>query len=82
MKRKIQEKLIQWKNKKGRMPLILNGARQVGKTYILKDFAASHFNQFVYINLETNSHINSYFDGDINPMHIVRKHSVNPVLYS
>jgi len=72
MKRKIQEKLIRWKNKTGRMPLILNGARQVGKTYILKDFAASHFNQFVYINLETNSNINSYFDGDINPMHIVQ----------
>lgn len=54
------------------MPLILNGARQVGKTYILKEFASAHFNQFVYINLETNSRINSYFDGDINPIHIVQ----------
>jgi predicted AAA+ superfamily ATPase len=49
MKRKIFEKLLTWKDKPGRMPLILNGARQVGKTYILKEFAASHFNRFVYI---------------------------------
>jgi len=72
MKRRIIDQLIQWKNKSGRMPLILNGVRQVGKTYILKEFASAHFNQFVYINLETNSRINSYFDGDINPIHIVQ----------
>lgn len=39
MKRKIEEKLLAWKDKqKDRKPLILNGARQVGKTYILKEF--------------------------------------------
>lgn len=54
------------------MPLILNGARQVGKTYILKEFASAHFNRFVYINLETSTNINSYFDGDIHPLHIVQ----------
>lgn len=72
MKRRIIDQLVQWKNKPGRMPLILNGARQVGKTYILKEFAFAHFNKFVYINLETNTHVNSYFDGDINPIHIVQ----------
>ncbi len=72
MKRKIIDQLIKWKNKSGRMPLILNGARQVGKTYILKEFATQNFKQFVYINLETNIHINSYFDGDISPMNIVQ----------
>jgi len=41
MKRKIIEQLIQWKNKSNRMPLILNGARQVGKTYIIQDFGKS-----------------------------------------
>jgi predicted AAA+ superfamily ATPase len=72
MNRKIIGQLIQWKNKAGRMPLILNGARQVGKTFILKEFASSHFKQFVYVNLETNSKVNSYFDGDINPEHIIQ----------
>ena len=54
------------------MPLILNGARQVGKTYILKEFAAEHFSKFVYINFETNTNINSFFDGDLNPARIVQ----------
>lgn len=38
MEREIYKKLIEWKNKQGRKPLILNGARQVGKTYILQQF--------------------------------------------
>ena len=59
MKRKIIDQLILWKDKSGRMPLIVNGARQVGKTYILKEFASTRFDQFVYINLETNSKVNS-----------------------
>ena len=72
MKRKIIDQLIRWKSSPGRMPLILNGARQVGKTYILKEFAAEHFSKFVYINFETNTNINSFFDGDLNPARIVQ----------
>lgn len=72
MKRKISDQLILWKDKRDRMPLIVNGARQVGKTYILKEFASTHFDQFVYINLETNSKVTAYFDGDINPVQIVQ----------
>lgn len=72
MKRKITEKLILWKNKPGRMPLILNGARQVGKTYILHEFASASYERSVYINLETNSRVCAYFEGDINPLHIIQ----------
>jgi uncharacterized protein len=72
VKRKITDRLIQWKNKANRMPLILNGARQVGKTYILKEFASVNFKNSVYINLETNIRINACFDGDIQPMQIIR----------
>ena len=72
MKRKIVDQLIKWKSKPRRMPLILNGARQVGKTYILKEFANSQFSKFVYINFETNSKINSFFDGDLDPLRIVQ----------
>jgi predicted AAA+ superfamily ATPase len=72
MKRKIIDHLILWKENTQRMPLILNGARQVGKTFILKEFASAHFSRFVYINLETNSKVNSFFDGDLNPANIVQ----------
>ena len=72
MKRKILQQLINWKNNPKRMPLIVNGARQVGKTYILKEFGNQHYNQVVYINLETNLSVNSYFDTDINPLRIIQ----------
>jgi uncharacterized protein len=72
MKRKIIDRLIQWKEKSGRMPLLINGARQVGKTYSLKEFATAHFNRYVYLNLETNSKVNAYFDGDLHPQHIIQ----------
>ncbi|MDD6036820.1 MAG: AAA family ATPase [Lachnospiraceae bacterium] len=67
MKRSIEEKLLEWKNKRDRKPLILNGARQVGKTYILREFGSSYYKNVVYVNLETNVSVASYFDGDISP---------------
>ncbi len=72
MKRKIEASLIDWKIKKNRMPLILKGARQVGKTYILKEFGKRYFKNSVYINLETNSTVNSYFQTDITPQRILK----------
>lgn len=51
MKRKIEEQLIAWKQKTAdRLPLIVNGARQVGKTYILRKFGEEQFQNVVYIN--------------------------------
>jgi predicted AAA+ superfamily ATPase len=72
MQRKISKQLIAWKDNPKRMPLLLNGARQVGKTYILKEFGAQFFKQVVYINLETNLMVYSYFDTDITPLRIVQ----------
>ena len=55
MKRKIEEQLLAWKQKAAdRLPLIVSGARQVGKTYILRKFGEEQFSNVVYINLETN----------------------------
>ena len=55
MKRKIERQLLAWKQKTAdRLPLIVNGARQVGKTYILCRFGEEQVNNVVYINLETN----------------------------
>lgn len=72
MKRKIESKLIEWKNKSDRMPLIINGARQVGKTYILREFGERYYKNVVYVNLETNVAVSSYFDENITPEKIIR----------
>ena len=73
MERKIEQQLIQWKNKThDRKPLLLNGARQVGKTYILREFGSKEFKNIVYINLETNLSVASYFDDAIAPERLLR----------
>lgn len=73
MKRKIETKLQSWKQKEAdRRPLILNGARQVGKTYILRKFGEEYFKNVVYVNLETNPVVASYFDDNISPERIIR----------
>ena len=72
MKRLIEAKLMAWKNNKERKPLILNGARQVGKTYILREFGENNYKNVVYVNLETNTSISSYFNDDISPERIIR----------
>ena len=67
MERKITEQLKGWKEKKNRMPLILNGARQVGKTYILKQFGKTCYDHVVYVNLENNGKIRAIFEEDMEP---------------
>jgi predicted AAA+ superfamily ATPase len=71
MRRKILEQLLAWKSKEGRMPLIVNGARQIGKTYIIHEFGVKEFSDMVYINLETNPQVRLFFEGDISPETIV-----------
>lgn len=66
MKRHILNNLKQWKNSPNRKPLILLGARQVGKTYILKQFGKDEFDNMVYINCHNNPFVESLFiDFDI-----------------
>ncbi len=73
MKRKITESLIAWKSQpKGRMPLLVYGARQVGKTHILTEFGQKHYKNVAYINLETNQTVSSYFTENIEPERIIR----------
>ena len=67
MKRKITEQLEKWKNSSARKPLILNGARQVGKTFILREFGKEYYKNTVYVNLESNSSVASFFGSDISP---------------
>lgn len=66
MKRNLYKDLIAWKNSKNRKPLILEGARQVGKTWLLTEFGKNEYQNLVYINCDNNPFIKQlFFDYDI-----------------
>ena len=71
MYRKIMTELLEWKNKKDRLPLILKGARQVGKTWILQEFGKEYFDDTLYINFENAGDIQDLFSGNIEPKRII-----------
>lgn len=71
MFRKIIGDLKAWKDKKGRLPLILKGARQVGKTWILNEFGRTCFDDVLYINFENAANLEELFDGVIEPQRII-----------
>lgn len=56
MEREIYKRLIEWKNKSARKPLILEGARQVGKTYILQAFGLNEYDNMIYITCQLCRH--------------------------
>lgn len=60
-----------WKGKKGRLPLILMGARQVGKTWLLKEFGEKYFEDVCYINFENPGTVADLFEGSIIPARII-----------
>lgn len=66
MYRKIYSKLLEWKNSEIVKPLILLGARQVGKTYILKEFGQREFENVTYINCDNNAMAKDLFASDYN----------------
>lgn len=65
MKRKIYQKLIEWKNRGMKKPLMVIGARQVGKTYIIEEFCKNEFNNFVYINLLEHPEVKELYEQSI-----------------
>lgn len=72
MYRKIEEELKKWKND-FKMPLMLVGARQTGKTYILEEFCKNNYNNYIYINLDKEENIAEIFDSTIDPDIIIEK---------
>ena len=72
MKRKISTSLLEWKNSKKRMPLIVNGARQVGKTYILEQFGKEHFENVVYLNMEIEQVFSEFLETELSPKKIIQ----------
>ncbi len=71
MERSIMKDLVAWKNRADRKPLILLGARQIGKTYILKEFGKREFKNVAYINCDNNAMVQDLFAPDYNIERIV-----------
>ena len=65
MQRETMIDLLKWKERSHRKPLIIQGARQVGKTWIMKEFGKKHFKQVAYINFDNNERMESLFSGDL-----------------
>ncbi len=71
MYRKIMGFLEAWKESKHRKPLILQGARQVGKTYSILEFGRTHYENVAYFNFETNPKLNETFEEAISPDYLI-----------
>lgn len=71
MRRALLDRLVVWKNNPRRKPLILNGARQVGKTWLLKEFGRLHFENVAYVSLDSDVLAQSYFDSGFDIARII-----------
>lgn len=72
MKREVYTKLLEWKSRRDHKPLVLDGARQVGKTYILKEFGSREYKNFSYVNLDKDAVAKSIFEPDHDIPRIIR----------
>ncbi len=75
MKRQLNQSLIKWKNQPGRMPLLLRGARQVGKSFLVEDFGKTHFKYIININFELKPEYKSCFK-TLDPAEIIKSLSL------
>ena len=73
MRRYIKDKLIEWKNKENRKPLILKGARQVGKTYILREFGKEEYENVAYFNFDHDEALKDLFKSTKDPKRILEQ---------
>ena len=67
IKRHILQELVAWKGKPGRKPLILQGARQVGKTWLLKYFGNNYFGDVAYFNFDRQKELKQFFETTKDP---------------
>ncbi len=70
-KRFLENKLLAWKNANNRLPLVLNGARQVGKTHLMKWLGKTHFNQMAYFNFDERPELSQFFEQGKNAKEII-----------
>ena len=71
MKRTAMEKLVAWKSSDERKPMVLKGARQVGKTWLMKEFGKNYYKSFVYFNFDEEDELKSIFETNKNPQRII-----------
>lgn len=76
MERLLISQLLKWKNSHGRKALILEGARQVGKTWLLKEFGRKYFKDVCYINFEQSDVLEEIFAGDLSPQRMKEQLSI------
>ena len=65
------EKLVAWKSSDERKPMVLKGARQVGKTWLMKEFGKNYYKSFVYFNFDEEDELKSIFETNKNPQRII-----------
>ena len=85
MYRTVMEQLLKWKAKKHRKPLVIRGARQVGKTWLMKAFGAAEYESVVYINFDNNERMRNLFEGSlaverlVTGLELYAGHKIDPV---
>jgi uncharacterized protein len=77
MKRDLYRYLLRWKKDPARQPLLLQGARQVGKTYLLKEFGTREYKNCCYVNFEETPSCKAFFEADLKPGRIVQDLSIH-----
>lgn len=73
MERQFYNKLLKWKSSNLRKPLVLRGARQVGKTYLLKEFAQKEYTDHIYLNFDEEPQLAGFFKDNLDPNRIIKE---------
>lgn len=76
MKRTLYNDLLLWKNSKKRKPLLLQGVRQVGKTYLVYEFGHKEYSNYIYLNFEQNQNLHTLFKNELKPEKIINNISL------
>ena len=76
MERDVYKQLEAWKQSSRRKPLIINGARQVGKTYAVKQFAKKSYSNMLYLNFEKEEKLTEYFQDTLDPKKLIKMLSI------
>jgi uncharacterized protein len=71
MKRALYENLVEWKSSQRRKPLLLQGARQVGKTWLINEFGKNEYKHYIYLNFEQTPNLKTLFTNDLSPQKII-----------
>ena len=71
MRRALYQNLLEWKSSQRRKPLLLQGARQVGKTWLINEFGKKEYKEYIYLNFEQTSNLKTLFAEELSPQKII-----------